>query len=370
MRSVSKAPVGFGMVVNPDYNRGRPYYVNFRPILHAVRRLSPEELDRYYKADERVEEIKYKLKRLEERGVDVFDLRIELGLATRKLEEASFDMVAAYLDSLEPRVEDICARHGLKGIKREIELRPESEIKRAQMAAIKEREARLAKIKRPPEIVEAYRELLAPKKEVVHAPEVEKPLAEEEEMLHPEARKELERQRRAEARRKKAEEKKETKPEAEEEAAPTEAGEEVEVEKAGKPEKIEIGERAEKTKGEKATNGGSRLKAGRTKKSWKGEKAMNGGTPMSVKRKNPWRGGRKTVTNRSNRRDTSKGKLEGPRPRRGIRKNKRVTNGGTPSPASSKKQREERNSRRDGCWLDAQAAKRIYKWLEEECGGW
>jgi PGF-pre-PGF domain-containing protein len=189
VRSVSRAPIGFGMVVNPDYNRGRPYYVNFRPILHSPFRLSPEELDKYYAADDRIENIKFKLKKLEEKGVDVFDLRIELGLAQRKLEEASFDMVNAYLDSLEPRVDEVCAKHKLKGIKRVIELVPEEEIRRTQMAAIRERERQLAMMKRPPEIVEAYKEILGAKKEVKHG-EAEKPLKEEkeEEMVHPEAR--------------------------------------------------------------------------------------------------------------------------------------------------------------------------------------
>ena len=190
VRSVSRAPIGFGMVVNPDYNRGRPYYVNFRPILHSPFRLSPEELDKYYAADDRIENIKFKLKKLEEKGVDVFDLRIELGLAQRKLEEASFDMVNAYLDSLEPRVDEVCAKHKLKGIKRVIELVPEEEIRRTQMAAIRERERQLAMMKRPPEIVEAYKEILGTKKEVKHG-EAEKPLKEEkkeEEMVHPEAR--------------------------------------------------------------------------------------------------------------------------------------------------------------------------------------
>ncbi|MEW5995428.1 MAG: hypothetical protein AB1744_13680, partial [Candidatus Zixiibacteriota bacterium] len=177
VRSVSKAPIGFGMVVNPDYNRGRPYYVNFRPILHSPFRLTPDELEKYYAADDRIEDIKFKLKKLEEKGVDVFDLRIELGLAQRKLEEASFDMVNAYLDSLEPRVDDVCARHKLKGLKREIELVPEDEIKRAQTAALRERERQLAAVQKTPEIVEAYRDLLGPKKEVTHG-EVVKPLKE------------------------------------------------------------------------------------------------------------------------------------------------------------------------------------------------
>jgi hypothetical protein len=363
------------MVVNPDYNRGRPYYVNFRPILHAVRRLSPEELDRYYQADDRVEEIKYKLKRLEEKGVDVFDLRIELGLATRKLEEAAFDMVAAYLDSLEPRVEDVCARHGLKGIKREIELRPEKEIKSAQLAAIKEREARLAKLKRPPEIVEAYKELLAPKKEVVHAPEVEKPLREEEEMLHPEARKELERKRREEMRKKKAEKKEEEKAPAEAreaegemihpEAEREEAAERVEIEKVAKPEKIEIG-KAEKKK---------------VKKTSKGKKATNGGILLSAGKRNPKNSARKVrkigkckkeaggvrPEKKGWRTKKARKRFGKSNPRRKVRKGKRETNGGMPLNVG-RESSGERGGKKEGYWLDRRTATNIYKWLEEECG--
>jgi len=199
VRSVSRASIGHAMVVNPDYNRGRPYYVNFRPILHSTFRLSPEELDKYYAADDRIENVKYKLKKLEEKGVDVFDLRIELGLAVRKLEEASFDLVNAYLDSLEPRVEELCAKHGLKGIKRVIELIPEEDIRRAQLAAVRERE----KIGRPPEIVEAYKEILGRSVEVGEG--VEKPLKEE---LHPEFVKMKEEEEKAAARAAKAPRKK------------------------------------------------------------------------------------------------------------------------------------------------------------------
>jgi hypothetical protein len=179
-------------------------------------------------------------------------MRIELGLAQRKLEEASFDMVNAYLDTLEPRVDDLCARRGLKDIKREIELRSEREIKEAQMAAIKERERRLAMMKRPPEIVEAYKELLAPKKEVVHAPEVSKPLREEKkEEVHPEAAKAAEM----------------VHPEAakEEEMIHPEAKKEMEeakaVEKVEKPEKLKLEERPKKARpSKKKANGGVPVK--------------------------------------------------------------------------------------------------------------
>jgi len=156
--------VGFGMMVNSDYNRGKPYYINFKPIRHQVSRLTPEELERYYEGDERIEDVKFKLKKLEEKGVDVFDMKIELDLAEKKLEEGSFDMVDLYLESLEPRVKKACEKHGLKDIKREKVLVTEEELKKAETKAIKEREVYEEKV---PEIVEAYREMLAPAAEVM-----------------------------------------------------------------------------------------------------------------------------------------------------------------------------------------------------------
>ncbi len=47
LQSLIKASVGVGMFVNPKYNRGRPYFINFRPILHNTRRLSDEVLEKY-----------------------------------------------------------------------------------------------------------------------------------------------------------------------------------------------------------------------------------------------------------------------------------------------------------------------------------
>ena len=35
------------MFQNAEYNRGRPYFINFRPILHSTRRLPDEELEKY-----------------------------------------------------------------------------------------------------------------------------------------------------------------------------------------------------------------------------------------------------------------------------------------------------------------------------------
>ncbi|MEM2481357.1 MAG: DEAD/DEAH box helicase family protein [Candidatus Hadarchaeales archaeon] len=116
MRSISRASVGHGMYFNPDYNKGKPYFINFRPILHQVSRMSVEELDRYTSASARVDAVRQKIEALEKIGVDTFEQRTELELTERKLEEGAFDMVDFYLESLEPSVDRLLERHGLKGV--------------------------------------------------------------------------------------------------------------------------------------------------------------------------------------------------------------------------------------------------------------
>lgn len=112
--SVVKAAVGTGMLVFSEYNRGRPYFIAFRPILHRVRRLSDAELAKYKQFDERIETLKYQLAELRKRGVDTFDIEVELGLAESRLAAGAFDMVRMYLESIEPRVTREWEKLGLK----------------------------------------------------------------------------------------------------------------------------------------------------------------------------------------------------------------------------------------------------------------
>ncbi|MBI5332648.1 MAG: DUF853 family protein [Candidatus Aenigmarchaeota archaeon] len=49
-RLVSKLPVGTGMMQNSAYNKGNPYYVQFRPIYHSPFKLTDAEISRYRKA--------------------------------------------------------------------------------------------------------------------------------------------------------------------------------------------------------------------------------------------------------------------------------------------------------------------------------
>lgn len=147
MRSISRASVGHGMYFNPDYNKGKPYFINFRPILHQVGRMTPEELDKYTSASARVDAVRQKIEALEKVGVDTFDLRTELELTERKLEEGAFDMVDFYLESLEPNVDRLLEKHGLKGV-----VAPKAEEKPEEKAP---------EVEKAP-VIEAYKEALAP----------------------------------------------------------------------------------------------------------------------------------------------------------------------------------------------------------------
>lgn len=104
LRSVVKAAVGTGMLQNAEYNKGRPYFISFRPILHSVQRISDKELDMYDTFNIKIEELREKIEKLKEREVDVFDLELELNLAFDNVRKGSFDVAKLYLESLEPRI--------------------------------------------------------------------------------------------------------------------------------------------------------------------------------------------------------------------------------------------------------------------------
>lgn len=152
MRSISRASVGHGMYFNPDYNKGKPYFINFRPILHQVSRMSAEELDRYTSASARVDGVRQKIEALEKIGVDTFEQRTELELTERKLEEGAFDMVDFYLESLEPSVDRLLERHGLKGV---LETKPAEQAPEQPPA---EKPAEKAEVP----VLESYKQAVAP----------------------------------------------------------------------------------------------------------------------------------------------------------------------------------------------------------------
>jgi tetratricopeptide (TPR) repeat protein len=135
IQELVKAPVGSGMVQNSDWNRGKPYYITFRPILHSVVRLTDEELEQYNKYNEMVDDLSYQLDQLEQEGKDVFDLRLELKLSLDKIKSGSFNMVEIYIEGLAPRIQKIWKELGKTPKKRSVQLVSEDELKKAITAA-------------------------------------------------------------------------------------------------------------------------------------------------------------------------------------------------------------------------------------------
>jgi len=136
LQSLIKASVGVGMFVNAKYNRGKPYFVHFRPILHNTRRLSDEILEQYNKYGEIIDDLEYQIEQLEQEKIDVFDLKMELKLVKDKLMTGNFTVVDIYLEGLKPRIEKHWQTLNKKPKKRELELIDtnviESSIKQAQ----------------------------------------------------------------------------------------------------------------------------------------------------------------------------------------------------------------------------------------------
>ncbi|MEK7498742.1 MAG: helicase HerA-like domain-containing protein, partial [Patescibacteria group bacterium] len=134
LQSLIKASVGVGMFVNPKYNKGKPYFINFRPILHNTRRLTDAVLDQYNKYGEAIEDLEYQIEQLEQEKIDTFDLKMELKLVKDKLMTGNFTVVDIYLEGLKPRIEKQWESIGKKPKKREIELMKTEDIE----ASIKE----------------------------------------------------------------------------------------------------------------------------------------------------------------------------------------------------------------------------------------
>jgi len=139
LKSLVKSEVGVAMFQNAEYNKGLPYFINFRPILHNTRRLSDEELEKYNQYNDQVEDLGYQVEQLEELKIDVFDLKMELKLVKDKIMVGNFSVVDIYLEGLTPRIAKQWEKLGKKPKKKQIELADLAEIKKSVEEAKGER---------------------------------------------------------------------------------------------------------------------------------------------------------------------------------------------------------------------------------------
>ena len=151
LKSLVRAEVGVAMFQNAEYNRGRPYFINFRPILHSTRRLPDEELEKYNRYNDLVDDLADQMLQLEKEGIDIFDLKMELKLIKDKIMSGSFSVVEIYLEGLKPRIEKEWEKLGKKPKPRLLELANEEDVKKAVEDAKKEREKVMVKDSGNPE---------------------------------------------------------------------------------------------------------------------------------------------------------------------------------------------------------------------------
>ena len=140
LQSLVKASVGTGMVQNSAYNRGKPYFITFRPILHSVARLTDEEIEKYNEFNEQIDQVEYELDQLEKLSQDVFDLKLELKLALDKVKAGNFNMAQIYLEGLLPRIRKFWDKLGKEPKKLEKNLVSEEEMSAELEKAKAERE--------------------------------------------------------------------------------------------------------------------------------------------------------------------------------------------------------------------------------------
>ena len=106
LQSLRKAATGTGMIENANYNRGDPWFVSFRPLLHEHAALPDEELANYNKYNAILDDLDYQIAQLKEEGIDTFDLALEMKMAMDKVKYGNFKMVDIYMESLQPRVQN------------------------------------------------------------------------------------------------------------------------------------------------------------------------------------------------------------------------------------------------------------------------
>ena len=147
LKSLVKSEVGVAMFQNAEYNKGLPYFINFRPILHNTRRLSDEELEKYNTYNDKIDDLEYQIEQLEELKIDVFDLKMELKLVKDKVMTGNFSVVDIYLEGLVPRIAKQWEKIGKTPKKKQIELLDIAEIKKSVEEAKKGHEKAAAESK-------------------------------------------------------------------------------------------------------------------------------------------------------------------------------------------------------------------------------
>jgi hypothetical protein len=141
LKSLVKAPIGTGMIVNPEYNAGRPYFIAFRPIMHETKRLSNKELEQYEVYADKLEDYEYQISELKKLNVDTMDIELEFKLGSGKVKEGQLEMADMYLDAAVPKLEEQWRKLGRKPVHLVRKRISKEEVMKGILKAQKERTA-------------------------------------------------------------------------------------------------------------------------------------------------------------------------------------------------------------------------------------
>ncbi len=101
---ITRQGIGVGLVQNPRYNDGKPWFIHFRPPLHNPHKIPEEELLQYSEYSEKLDKFEELLAKAKAAKKSVSDIELELKLTRDKLKEGHFKMVDIYIKSLEDNI--------------------------------------------------------------------------------------------------------------------------------------------------------------------------------------------------------------------------------------------------------------------------
>ncbi|NIM46963.1 MAG: DUF87 domain-containing protein [Candidatus Aenigmarchaeota archaeon] len=103
--SIPKLEIGTGLIQNPAYNNGKPWFITFRPLLHDTFRISDEELEKYESYKKEIEELRKEIEVLKRKKIDTYDIELEIKLAEEKTKIGQLRMAETYIESIKSRIE-------------------------------------------------------------------------------------------------------------------------------------------------------------------------------------------------------------------------------------------------------------------------
>ena len=98
--ALPRLKVGTGMVQNSEYNKGRPYFVEFRPLLHSTDKVTDAQYNEMKKLEGVLYQIGTKLVAFKKAGKKIDDVKVEFDLARDKLKSGNTRMVKSYIESI------------------------------------------------------------------------------------------------------------------------------------------------------------------------------------------------------------------------------------------------------------------------------